>query len=115
VGSIIRYATLGLAVAAVALFVLALAAYLDAGRIRDIMANGVETTAEVEGGRQGVRQASGDDYTVDVIWQDPAGTRHTAKGMAVSSALGRRLMAGEAGDPPALLIKYDADARAVRR
>lgn len=106
----IRYATLGLALAAIALFGTALAAYLDAGRVRDIMANGMEATAEVEGGRLGVRQASGDDYTVDVVWQDAAGTRHAAKGLPVTGVLGRQLMAGEAGDPPTLLIKFDAAA-----
>ena len=109
-GSMIRYATWLLALAAVALMGLAAQAYLDAGRIRDVMANGMETTAEVEGGKLGVRQISDGAYQVDLVWRDQAGAPRTAKGLSVVAALGRQLVAGEAGDPPTLLIKYDANA-----
>jgi len=99
-----------LAIAAIAFFVVAACAYRDATRIRDVMANGTETTALVDGGKLGVRQVADDTYEVDLAWQDQAGALRTAKGLGVVAALGRQLVAGEAGDPPALLIKYAQDA-----
>ena len=99
-----------LALAAIALFTVAAGAYWDASRIRDVMANGAETTALVDGGKAGVRQINDDTYEVDIAWQDQTGAVRTAKGLSVVSALGRQLVAGEAGDPPALLIKYAPDA-----
>jgi hypothetical protein len=74
------------------------------------MANGAETTALVEGGKLGVRQITDDTYEVDLAWQDQTGAVRAAKGLAVVAALGRQLVAGEAGDPPGLLIKYTPDA-----
>lgn len=99
-----------LGLAAVVLLVVALLALRDASRIRDVMANGTEADAVVDGGKLGVRQVSGDTYKVDLTWQDGTGAPRSAKGLAVVAALGRQLVAGEAGDPPVLLIKYAPDA-----
>jgi hypothetical protein len=106
----VRSAKWVLALAAVALIGAAAWAYRDASRIHAIMANGTETTALVEGGTAGVRQVDDDSYVVELAWQDSSGALHTEKGVAVVAALGRQLVAGEAGDPPALLIKYAPDA-----
>jgi hypothetical protein len=109
-GRVARIVKWLLALGALALFAVAACAYWDASRIRDVMANGAETTALVDGGKAGVRQINDDTYTVDLAWQDQTGAERTTKGLAVVAALGRQLVAGEAGDPPTLLIKYTADA-----
>jgi hypothetical protein len=109
-GRVARILTWLLATGAIALFALAVSAFRDATRVRDIMANGAETTAVVDGGKLGVRQVDDDTYVVDLTWQDADGTLRAAKGLAVVATLGRQLVAGEAGDPPALLIKYAQDA-----
>ncbi len=57
--------------------------------------------------RLGVRQINDDTYVVDLAWQDQSGCGEHREGLAaVVAALGRQLVAGEAGDPPTLLIKY---------
>jgi hypothetical protein len=85
-------------------------AYQDATRIRDIMATGTEANALVDGGKLGVRQVGENTYRVDIAWQDSSGVLRAAKGLDIVGTLGRQLVAGEAGDPPGLLVKYDPDA-----
>jgi hypothetical protein len=99
--------------AALALFALAGLAIRNAHRIGDVMLNGAETAAVVDGGRTGVREATGGTYAVDLVWRDAGGAEHTSRGLAVGGVLGRQLIAGEAGDPPTLMIKYLAGRKPV--
>jgi hypothetical protein len=93
-------------VAAVALFAVAVLAVRDAIRVRDVMANGREATALVEGGAGGIRARTQATYWVDLTWQDASGTRHTARGM-IGRVLAGQLISGRV--PPELLIKYLPD------
>jgi hypothetical protein len=106
--SLRRIATWLLGISAIALFAVAALGLNDAIHLRDVMANGTETTAVVDGGKLAVRQIADDTYEIDLAWQDQSGTLRTSKRLPVARALGRQLLAGEAGDPPAVLIKYAA-------
>lgn len=92
--------------AALACFAVAGLAIQSARRVGDVMLNGAEAAAVVDGGRAGVRERAGRGHVVDLVWVDAGGASHTTRGLSVSAALARQLMAGEAGDPPTLMIKY---------
>jgi len=95
-----------LAIAAVALFALAAYAYRDATRVRDVMANGTETTALVDGRVMEFKGRGGPAYAVDLVWRDAAGGELKARGLWIGEALAKQLSVEAAGDPPSLLIKY---------
>ena len=94
------------AVAAITLFAVAALALEDAIRVRDVMANGAEATALVDGGAKAVRERIDGTYWVDLVWRDGNEAPRTSRGLWINGALAKQLISGGAGDPPALLIKY---------
>jgi hypothetical protein len=93
-----------------ALALLALAAFglVDAGRVRDVMANGVETTAAIDGSAGGIRLGPYGDYLIDLTWRDAKGSVRQSKHLKISSVYAQHLISGS--EPPSVLIKYLADA-----
>jgi hypothetical protein len=98
--------------AALLLMFVAFIAYRDAARVFEVMANGVEATALVEGGAQNIRLRTADSYWVDLVWTDAAGALRRSERTAIGGVLARQLIA-DAAAPPVLAIKYLPDQPGV--
>ncbi len=84
-------------------------ALAQAMRLRDVMVNGTEAMALVDGGPEALSPRAGETVWVDLVWQDRAGAERRAR-RAIGSVLAKQLKSGALGNPPGLLIKYAPEA-----
>ena len=91
--------------AALLLAVFAVLAFQRARDVRDVMANGVEIGAAVEGGAKGVRETLGGTSEVDIVWMDAAGAPQKAHGLWINGALAKQVREG-GPEAETLMIKY---------
>jgi hypothetical protein len=84
-------------------------ALAQAKRLRDVMVNGTEAMALVEGGAEGLNPGTGETVSVDLVWIDKAGAERRVR-RSIGNVLDKQLKSGALGSPPALLIKYEPEA-----
>ncbi len=78
-------------------------------RLRDVMVNGREAMALVEGGAEALQPGTGERVSVNLVWLDSAGAERRAR-RSIGSVLAKQLKSGALGNPPALLIRYAPEA-----
>lgn len=94
--------------------VMAYFGYSSAVEMKDVLANGVETTAVIDGGAVRKGRRSGTSYSLDLHWNDKAGARQQAEKVSISSALADKIIVGDKLVRDKLTIKYLAGAAEVK-
>jgi hypothetical protein len=89
--------------------VLAYMGYTDGARIRDLQANGVEATANVEGATRTKGRRSGESFTLKLSWRDANGTVLTSDRVPVSNTFAHRVIRGDRIMLNSVRIKYLPD------
>jgi hypothetical protein len=79
-------------------------------RIRLVAANGIETTARIDGATITKGRRGSESYTLKLSWSDAGGNARTAGGVSISNALARRITSGNRITSDRVRIKYLADA-----
>jgi len=101
--------------AAVTIFGLlgAYAGWSNVARIRDVEANGVETTAIIEGATRNTRRrgsGDGETYDLKLAWRDTKGEVQKAEKVAISSTFAGQIISGDTITRATVRIKYVRDA-----
>jgi hypothetical protein len=84
--------------------------WTDGARIRDLHANGVETTAAVNGATRTKGRRSGESFTLKLSWRDAKGAVLTSDRVPVSNDFARRIIRDGRVTLDRVRIKYLADA-----
>lgn len=95
---------------------LAYIGWSDSSHIRDVSANGVETTARIEGATRTTRRRGGESYSLKLSWRDAKGNARNAEGVSVSNTFARRITSGNSITADTVRIKYlpgDADSAPI--
>jgi hypothetical protein len=83
--------------------------YTDGARIRDLQANGLEVTANVEGATRTKGRRSGESFTLKLSWRDAKGAVLTSDRVPVSNAFAHRIIRGDRIMLNSVRIKYLPD------
>ncbi len=89
--------------------------YTEAQAIKQVLADGVETTAVVDGATSESGRRRGTTYTIHAVWADEGGGRHAAD-LDISSEFAGQVIQGEYIVIEAVQVKYVPgadDAKAV--
>lgn len=99
-----------LLVAAVGGPVMAYLGHTGAAEKKDILARGVETTADIDGGTIRKGRKTGTTYSLDLHWTDAAGQRRSAEKVAITRVFADQIVVGEKLVRSITKIKYLPDA-----
>jgi hypothetical protein len=83
--------------------------YTDGARIRDLQANGVEATANIEGATRTKRRRGGESFTLKLSWRDAKGNALTSDSVPVSNTFANRVIRGGRIMLGSVRIKYLPD------
>lgn len=85
---------------------LAYYSWSDAERIRSVVANGVETSALIEGATRTERRRGGTSYSLNLAWKDSKGGARKAEKVAISRVFADGILQNGWLTRDAVLIKY---------
>jgi hypothetical protein len=80
--------------------------YTTAAEIKDVMANGQEAVAAIDGGTVRKGRRSGTSYSINLHWTDKSGARQTAEKVSISSTLADKIIVGDKLVRDSVKIKY---------
>ena len=83
--------------------------YYDNNRIKNVLDNGVEATADIEGGTRTKRRRSGTSFSVNLAWKDRDGKPRTAEKVSISSTFANTIIRDDLLTRDTLKIKYLVD------
>ena len=83
--------------------------YYDNNRIKNVLDNGVEATADIEGGTRTKRRRSGTSFSVNLAWEDRDGKPRTAEKVSISSTFANTIIRDDLLTRDTLKIKYLVD------
>jgi hypothetical protein len=83
--------------------------YTDGARIRDLQANGVVATANVDGATRTKGRRSGESFTLKLSWRDAKGAVQSSDRVRVSNAFAHRIIRGDRIMISSVRIKYLPD------
>ena len=90
--------------------VMAYLGYSGAVEIRDVLAQGQEATATIDGGSIRKGRKSGTSYSVNLSWTDKTGQKLTADKVSITSRLADQIIVGDKIVRDTVKIKYLAGA-----
>jgi phosphohistidine swiveling domain-containing protein len=100
-----RLKWLGL-LAALSPFAVGPIAYMSTQDANEMRANGVEATAEIEGGTRSKRRRSGTSFSINLSWKDQAGQTRTAEKVHIGRSLADKIIRDDALIVETIKIKY---------
>jgi hypothetical protein len=93
---------------------LAFMSYSEANEIKDVLANGQEATATIDGGTISKGRRSGTSYSINLTWTDKSGTKQVADKVKISSPFASKLIVGDKLVRDTVKIKYLANTPDVK-
>jgi hypothetical protein len=82
----------------------------DAERIRDVEANGIQATAQIQGATRTKSRRGGETYSLKLAWRDAKGGVQTADRVKISPAFAQQIIIGDRIMRQTVRIKYLAEA-----
>jgi hypothetical protein len=73
--------------------VLAIIAVWDAMHIRNVLANGTETLATIEGGKRRLSKRGSESFAINLTWTDAEGAQRRVDGVSISNDFARKVVA----------------------
>jgi hypothetical protein len=80
--------------------------YMSTQSTNEMRANGVEATADIEGGTRTKRRRSGTSFSINLSWKDKAGQTRTAEKVSIGRSLADKLIRDDALVVDTIKIKY---------
>jgi hypothetical protein len=86
--------------------VMAYFGYTSANEMKEVMAQGTEAVATIDGGTIRKGRRSGTSFSINLAWTDKSGVKQTAEKVSISSALADKLIVGDKIVRDSVKIKY---------
>jgi hypothetical protein len=90
--------------------VMAYFSYTSAVEMRDVLANGQDAVATIDGGTIKKGRRSGTSYSINLIWADKTGAKQSADKVSISSGLADKIIVGDKIIRDTVKIKFMPNA-----
>jgi hypothetical protein len=80
--------------------------YTSGVEMKEVLANGQEVVANIDGGTVKKGRRSGTSYSLDLVWTDKSGAKQSAEKVSITSALADKLIVGDNLVRNTVKIKY---------